>query len=204
MGRAGNGWGSGRWGRHGVAGTAAEICVEAEAFSDVVKAKRVRKRRAIATSLRGVMSLNRHVKDPAGEQHTEDLTDVREAHEDSEDEEVSDPFGVLLVVHGTDSGDEAEKRGETGIGRPGGDPGGGRDVRGTRVDWLIGRSGGGTVQTDGETRLAIHRGTDDADGLLVEGAAAVLAEGNGSGFCGGDGLRIMCGGLHTRPPVFRE
>jgi hypothetical protein len=47
------------------------------------------------------------------------LTSSASEDQDGEDDQVDDALGVLLVVHRADAGDEAEQRGEAGVGLAG-------------------------------------------------------------------------------------
>jgi hypothetical protein len=84
---------------------------EAKTFAEIVQAKRIRERSAIATGFRSVVALDHLVAHPAGDEESEDAVLVCEADKNREDYQVHNTLGVLAVVHGADAGDEAQQRG---------------------------------------------------------------------------------------------
>ncbi len=201
---------------HGVAGGSRNIgtvrprVTESHPFPDVVQIERVRQRQTVAASLRCVVRLDGHVKDPAEDKQHKDARDVRKHDQHGEDNQVDQPFGVLLVVHGPDSGNQPEQRGEAGIGLSGcgrhrgshpriGYAGVYRNVTG------LGACGtGGTGRCTGQARsqagLAVNRWADFPHGLAVEALAAILAKRHSLRFLGCFSLVVVIHAVHARPP----
>ena len=96
-------------------GSARPRFAEAEAFAQIVQTKRVGKRGSVAAGAGGVVRFENLIDDPAGDEDAEDAIFVGQRDEDGEDNEMNDSLGVLAVVHGTDTGDDAEKGGQAGI-----------------------------------------------------------------------------------------
>ena len=84
---------------------------EAKTLAEIVQAKRIWERSAIATSFSSVVGLDHLVAHPAGYEESEDAVLVREADKNREHYQMHNTLGVLAVVHGADAGDEAQQRG---------------------------------------------------------------------------------------------
>jgi hypothetical protein len=158
-------------------------------LGEVVDAEGIGQGHAVAAGARGVVRVDDHVDDPAEDEEMEDNMGGRDEY--GEDDEMEDALGVLLVVHGANAGDEAEERGQAGVGLGGAVRLRRRITGGAGVSIAGGWGGGGDAS--GEAGLAEDGGADVADAFSAEGLAAVLAE--------GDALTVgMVGAVHTRLP----
>ena len=84
---------------------------EAEALSNIVQTERIGNLEPIALGTRGLVGIENHVEDPAGDKHAEDFIHVVcKGCKHSEDDDVRNPLRELAVVHGAYAGNEAEQR----------------------------------------------------------------------------------------------
>ena len=160
---------------------------KAQPLANVIQPKRIRQRSPIATRLRCVMRLNRHVKLPARDEQPEDpIRIARQRHQHREHNQVHDPLRILLVVHCAHARDQSQQSCQSGV-RPGRrrrhprparprihrvvTPRTAPARRASRRPWHR-----ATRQPRCEARLAIHRRTNNPYAFVAESLPAILAE----------------------------